>query len=113
MYVKIRVKYKGPYNDNKTILSMKMSYLQKYKEQIEHSVSCTVSCDCLTQTTLYYFFQSKLSMEDWNKNDERKLREGIEKFRGRGREYFNIDLRTEYRVYAEEKEQREERRLQE
>ena len=52
-------------------------------------------------------------MEDWNKNDERKLREGIEKFQGRGREFFNIDKRAEYRVYAEEKEQREERRLQE
>ena len=52
-------------------------------------------------------------MEDWNKNDERKLREGIQKFQGRGREFFNIDKRAEYRVYAEEKEQREERRLQE
>ena len=52
-------------------------------------------------------------MEDWNKNDERKLREGIEKFQGRGREFFNIDKRAQYRVYAEEKEQREERRLQE
>ena len=82
-------------------------------EQREHSVSCTVTCDCVTQTTLYYFFQSKLSMEDWNKNDERKLREGIEKFRGRGREFFNIDKRAEYRAYAEEKEKREERRLQE
>ena len=52
-------------------------------------------------------------MEDWNKNDERKLHEGIENFWGRGREFFNIDLRAEYRVYAEEKEHREERRLQE
>ena len=79
----------------------------------EHSVSCTVTCDCVTQTTLYYLFQSKLSMEGWDENDKRKLREGIEKFRGRGREFFNIDKRAEYRAYAEEKEKREERRLQE
>ena len=52
-------------------------------------------------------------MEGWDENDKRKLREGIEKFRGRGREFFNIDKRAEYRAYAEEKEKREERRLQE
>ena len=52
-------------------------------------------------------------MEEWNENDETKLHQGIKVFRGRGREFFNIDLRAEYRVYAKEKEEREERRLQE
>ena len=52
-------------------------------------------------------------MEEWNENDERKLRQGIKVFRGRGHEFFNVDLRAEYRVYAKEKEEREERRLQE
>ena len=52
-------------------------------------------------------------MEDWNTNDEKKLREGIDKFQGRGREFFNIDKRVQYRQYAEEKQQREDRRLQE
>ena len=33
-------------------------------------------------------------------------------FRGRGREFFNIDLRADYRIYAMDKEQREEMRLQ-
>ena len=92
---------------------MKMSSFPKYKKRANTALSCTVSCDCVTQSTLYYLFQSKLFMEDWNKKDERKLREGIQKFQGRGREFFNIDQRAQYRQYAEEKEQREERRLQE
>ena len=52
-------------------------------------------------------------MEESNENDDTKLQEGIEVFRGRGREFFNIDLRSDYRVYAKEKEEREQKRLEE
>ena len=66
-----------------------------------------------------------LVMEPWKRNwidiaefrenerqkqeEQRKLQEGIEAFRGNPHAFFNVDLRAEYRDKAKQREEKEQR----
>ena len=99
---------------------MTISSSKKYKQSTMRAVTVTV---------LHLLLTLSIVMEDWMKNwidiaewrenerkkqnEERKMREGIEAFRGKAREFFNVDARAEYRVEAKEREEKEQRRLEE
>ena len=51
--------------------------------------------------------------ERQKQEEQRKLQEGIEAFRGNVREFFNVDMRAEYRDKAKQTEEKEQRRLEE
>ena len=102
---------------------MTISSSKKYKQSTMRAMRA------VTVTVLHLLLTLSIVMEDWMKNwidiaewhenerekqnEERKMREGIEAFRGNARGFFNIDARAEYRVEAKEREEKEQRRLEE
>ena len=101
-------------------ISMTISSSKKYKQSTMGAVTVTVLHLLLTLSIVMEdWMKNWIDIAEWRENErkkqnkERKMREGIEAFRGKAREFFNVDARAEYRVEAKEREEKEQRRLEE